>query len=124
MAVDGFGQRIRQALLDYASQIGERVPQSRIAAMLAEEEGRGSYSAALITEWINERSTPQLRAIEALARVIGKPAGWLAFGDDAMAVGAPKKPAHYTAPTLPVETLKIETATPKRQARTAGKRRR
>jgi len=124
MAVDGFGQRIKQALLDYASQIGERVPQSRVAAMLAEEEGVGSYSGALITEWVNERSTPQLRAIEALARIVGKPAGWLAFGDDAMTTTAPKKPAPERPATLPLEALKVETGTPKKNRRAAGKRRR
>jgi transcriptional regulator with XRE-family HTH domain len=80
----GYGARVAQAILDRASQIGERLTYARVGADVAAAEGRGKpYTSAAVSEWIQERSEPTIRTFRALAKVLDKPVEWL------MALDAP-----------------------------------
>lgn len=78
----GFGSRIEQAILDYQSQIGERVTLARFATEVgeAEEERRRAYRASTVSEWIRERGEPSLRAFLAIEAVTGVRAEYLMLG--------------------------------------------
>lgn len=95
----GFGSRIEQAILDYQSQIGERVTLARFATEVgeAEEERRRAYRASTVSEWIRERGEPSLRAFLAIEAVTGVRAEYLMLGRGA-------KRLDESAPAAPERT--------------------
>lgn len=70
MNLQGFGARIRQAILDRASQMGQRYTNRQLARDLG-------VSDSAITEWISERSEPSIATFRAIAKATGKPVEWL-----------------------------------------------
>lgn len=99
----GFGKRIKQAILDRASQIGRAYTGRELAHETGlAERGRGKpYAASMVTEWIAERSQPGLAAFHAMAKVTGKDVAWL------MAIDL--------FSSLPAEPTPAETRTPKKR---------
>ncbi len=77
MSALGFGDRIRQAILDHAARLGRRYSNREFADAVAKAEGRKSYSAQAVTEWTAERSQPSIETFKAMAKVTGKSVTWL-----------------------------------------------
>lgn len=103
MAHLGFGERIRQLLLDYGSQIGERVTLARFGEEVAaaEEPRRAKpYGAQAVSEWIQERAQPSIRAFLAMEAVTGESPEYLMLGRGARRLGAgatePPPPRHLS----------------------------
>lgn len=131
----GFGARIRQAVLDKASQIGRRYTTKEFAADVGNaERGRGKpYAPSMITEWVSERSEPGIAALAAMTKVTGKSLEWLTAYDLLMAASATPAPKSGDAPDerfrLAHETVQHEARRGRRMveaeaARTRGGRKR
>ncbi len=73
----GYGDRIRQAVLDHAARIGRRYSNREFAEDVARAEGRKAYSASAVSEWTAERSQPSIETFKAMAKVTGKSVTWL-----------------------------------------------
>lgn len=70
MSRQGFGARIRQAILDRGSQTGLRYTNRQLALDIG-------VSGSAITEWIAERSEPSIATFRAIAKATGKAPEWL-----------------------------------------------
>lgn len=77
MAHKGFGERIAQAILYHASQIGKRVTLKAFGREVGLRDRGRAYSTSAVSEWIQERSEPGIRTFRVMAAVTGKPVEWL-----------------------------------------------
>ena len=77
MAHKGFGERIEQAILYHASQIGERVTLKAFGRAVGVRDRGRAYSTSAVSEWIQERSEPTIRTFRVMAAITGKPVEWL-----------------------------------------------
>lgn len=77
----GWGNRIAQAVLMYASTVGRRVGLEELGQLVAEAEGREQpYRNTTLSMWMGEKSEPPIRAFEAMAQVFGCDPWWLVWG--------------------------------------------
>lgn len=73
----GFGERIRQAVLDHASQIRRQYSFAELGREVGTLERGKPYSSSAVGEWLAERNEPTLSTFKAIAKVTGKPVAWL-----------------------------------------------
>lgn len=77
----GWGGRISQAVLTYASAVGRRVGLEELGVLIAEAEGREQpYRNTTLSMWMGEKSEPPIRAFEAMAEVFGCDPWWIVWG--------------------------------------------
>jgi transcriptional regulator with XRE-family HTH domain len=114
MSQQGYGQRIKQAILDLSASRGAEVTYGEVGRAVAVAEGRPKpYSSSAVSEWIQERSEPTIRAFRAMEAVFGKGAAWLMALDATPA--APRTSAEGQAryglqpPPKPAPTKKAAT---------------
>lgn len=79
MAV-GWGKRIEQGLLLYASRHG-RTTLERWGELVAAAEGReAAYKKGSVSAWISEDNEPKFATVEAMARLLGCAPEWIVWG--------------------------------------------
>lgn len=76
-APQGFGGRIRQAVLDHASRLGRQYSLSEFGREVGQLERNREYTPSAVTEWLAERSEPSISTFRAMAKVTGKDVAWL-----------------------------------------------
>lgn len=98
MAHKGFGERIEQAILFYASQKGSRVTLKAFGREVGiRDRGRG-YTTSAVSEWIQERAEPGIRTFRVMAAITGRPVEWLmALDSDLEEIVPPADPAKDAA---------------------------
>jgi transcriptional regulator with XRE-family HTH domain len=79
-----FAQRLFQARLEYSAEKGRQVTQAELAE-------RAGVSTAAWSTWEAGRSEPPLDTIGKVAKVLGVDPGWLAFGNQEVAVPSPSQ---------------------------------
>lgn len=110
MSRQGFGARIRQAILDRGSQTGLRYTNRQLARDIG-------VSGSAITEWIAERSEPSIATFRAIAKATGKPAEWLM----ALDVEPAEAPRATKTGLKPYPIKPVVTHLPDRKRRGQGK---
>src|SRR5580704_3642526 len=94
------GQRIFLARLEASTQRSERVSQEQIGELVGHQLGKTRpITAATISRWESDESTPDLATIAALAAVCHVDPGWLGFGSLSLSP-SPKELAHRPVPGL------------------------
>lgn len=101
----GFGERIRRALLEHASQIGRRYSNREFAEDVGRAETGQPYSSSAVTEWIAERSEPGIATFKAMARILNKPVAYLMALDVPAAEPAEQPPDAREYRTLTAEQI-------------------
>lgn len=108
MSARGFGNRIKQAVLEHAAKLAREGAPGRTysLAQFGRDVGmleRGKeYPSGTVGDWVAERNEPTITTFRAMAQVLGRETGWLMaldlpamyFGEPApVKKGAERKPA-------------------------------
>jgi hypothetical protein len=90
--------RILMARMELAADIGDRVPQEMLGAMVGHYLRRDRpITGATVSRWEAGETVPDLETVKALAVVCGVDPGWLGFGS---ASKAPSPRDHISDPEL------------------------
>jgi len=77
VALLGYGDRIRRAILDRAAHLGRRYTNVEFASDVGLAERGKPYTPAAVGEWLAERSEPSITTFRVIAKLTGKDAAWL-----------------------------------------------
>lgn len=111
----GFGERIKRAVLAYASQIGRRYSLAQFARDVGMLERGEEWSSSAMGEWISERSEPSLTTFFAMGAVLGVEPSLLAFGDAAHQQAVIERAKRGKTRTAPRTLQQQGEATPRKQ---------
>ena len=76
----GFRDRLLFGWLRWQALQGRQALQEELAEAVGKALDRRPPTSSTVSRWFTE-AVPDLQTIEAIARVLGVPAGWLAFGE-------------------------------------------
>jgi transcriptional regulator with XRE-family HTH domain len=76
-----FSKRLTYVWFRRQALLGRRIEQAEIAGLVGKALGRGPFTQAAVSKWLNGDSEPNLETIRAIAKVFEADPGWLAFGE-------------------------------------------
>jgi transcriptional regulator with XRE-family HTH domain len=76
-----FSKRLTYVWFRRQALLGRKIEQAEIAELVGKVMGRGPFTQAAVSKWLNGDSEPNLETIRAIAKVFEVDPGWLAFGE-------------------------------------------